>query len=168
MALILSTNSYTTADDADVYFETRLGTSAWDVASEDDKDSALVTASLEIDDNSFIGYVTDTNQALAWPRSEASFYNKRTGLNETFDEDEVPTQVVNAVFEQALHILSNTDAVASAPSVNYESISVGSISLSDSNGTNGSTTVSKVSKFSRKLISPLLVTSGGGSWWRSN
>jgi predicted glutamine amidotransferase len=72
MALELNVNSYAIAASADDYFATRLGSDAWDNASSTDKDSALVSASLELDNNNFIGQAVSTDQALAWPRNHAT------------------------------------------------------------------------------------------------
>lgn len=172
MALVLLTNSYVLATDADTYFETRLDTAAWDDASASNKDAALVQATLELDNDPFIGSSSTTTQKLAWPRKGAAYYSARFGMSITFAVDEIPDELKDAVYEQALHILANAAAVSSGPVPTFESISVGSISLSDSTSTNNSAKTSRRSTFSTKLIVHLLDSAGSagvsGSWWRNN
>jgi hypothetical protein len=168
MALELNVNSYAIATSADDYFATRLGSDAWDNASSTDKDSALVSASLELDNNNFIGQAVSTDQALAWPRNNATLYDNRMWFNKTYGNTEIPIELIVAVYEQALHILENSEAVSSGPAVNYENISVGSISLNDSRGQSGSTTPTRVSKFASNKLIPLLNQPLSGGWWRAN
>ena len=169
MALVLNENSYTTTASADLYFETRIGSDAWTNASVNERNAALVTASLEIDDRAYIGYIADENQDLAWPRKSATYFDKRTGLQKTFAEDEVPDVVLKAVYEQALHVITNNDAVSSAGSAGkFESISVGSISLSDNTSTNAAKMPKVSNSPAGKLIAPLVRRPSGGGIWRAN
>src|SRR6056300_1038342 len=132
MALVLNTNSYVTIAEAETYFETRIDSSEWFEASNDVQEQALVTATQLIDDRSWIGIAVSPSQALAWPRKEAIYYDPRMGQDITIAEDEVPSKVKFAVYEQALHLLQNEDLIAQKTQT-FESISIGSISLSDSN-----------------------------------
>ena len=168
MALVLNTNSYVTIADADTYFETRIDSANWIVTSEEIKEQALVTATSLVDDHAWIGSAVSSTQALAWPRSSAIYFDDRLGLQITVADDEVPERVKVAVYEQALHLINNEDLLAGTTQT-FESISVGSISLSDSNGDVTRTSIKP--SVVMKPIRPLIRKGSGGmgaSWWRVN
>jgi len=168
MALVLNTNSYVTIADADTYFETRIDAAEWDSSNDETKEQALVTATQLIDERHWIGAAVSSSQALAWPRKDAIYYDPRMGQQITVANDEVPSQVKIAVYEQALHLVQNEDLLAQKIQT-FESISVGSISLSDSN--NDVTKTSITPSIIIKPLRPLIRRDGigmGGSWWRAN
>jgi len=168
MALVLNTNSYVEITDASTYFETRIDSANWDTAADATREDALVTATQIIDNNPWIGSAVSPSQALAWPRKNALYYDNRLGQQITFSNVEIPSLVKIAVYEQALHLLNNEDLLAQTIQT-YESISIGNISLSDSN--NDVTRISITPNFVIKPIRSLIRrgTSGmGSSWWRSN
>ena len=168
MALVLNTNSYVDIADADDYLETRIDSANWFDADDEIKEQALVTASLLIDDNSWIGSAVSSSQALAWPRKNAMYNDSRLGLQVTFAEDEIPSRVKVAVYEQALHLVDNEDLLQGTTQT-FESISVGSISISDSNGDVTRTPIKSTQ--ATKSIRPLLVKGSvgqGAGWWRAN
>jgi len=168
MALVLNTNSYVEVADADDYLETRIDSATWFDTDDEIKEQALVTATLLIDDNSWIGSAVSSSQALAWPRKNAMYNDSRLGLQVTFAEDEIPSRVKVAVYEQALHLVDNEDLLQGTTQT-FESISVGSISISDSN--NDVTRTPIKSTQATKSIRPLLVKGAvgqGAGWWRAN
>jgi hypothetical protein len=168
MALVLNTNSYVETADADDYFETRIDSANWFDADDEIKEQALVTATLLIDDNAWIGSAVSSSQALAWPRKNAIYNDDRLGLQVTIAEDETPSRVKTAVYEQALHLVNNED-VLMGQSQTFESISVGSISISDSNGDTTRTPMKPSTAL--KPIRPLIrkgSTGMGAGWWRAN
>jgi hypothetical protein len=168
MALVLNTNSYVETADADDYFETRIDSANWFDADDEIKEQALVTATLLIDDNAWIGSAVSSSQALAWPRKNAIYNDDRLGLQVTIAEDETPSRVKTAVYEQALHLINNED-VLMGQSQTFESISVGSISLSDSNGDTTRTPMKPSTAL--KPIRPLIRKGSmgqGAGWWRAN
>jgi len=168
MALVLNTNSYVDTTAADTYFETRIDSANWDTADDDTREDALVTATQIIDNNPWIGSAVSPSQALAWPRKNALYYDNRLGLQITFSQTEIPSLVKIAVYEQALHLLNNEDLLAQTTQT-YESISIGSISLSDNN--NDVTRISVTPSFVIKPIRPLIrrgATGVGSGWWRNN
>jgi len=168
MALVLNTNSYVTIADADTYFETRIDAAEWDSSNDETKEQALVTATQLIDERHWIGAAVSSSQALAWPRKDAIYYDPRMGQQITVANDEVPSQVKIAVYEQALHLVQNEDLLAQKIQT-FESISVGSISLSDSN--NDVTKTSITPSIIIRPLRPLIRRDGigmGGSWWRAN
>jgi hypothetical protein len=168
MALVLNTNSYVEIADADTYFETRIDSAEWTSATDEIKEQALVTASQLVDNHAWIGSAVSSSQALAWPRKNAIYNDDRLGLQVTIAENEVPSRVKTAVYEQALHLVNNEDLLAGTTQT-FESISVGSISLTDSNSDVTRTSISP--SVVMKPIRPLIRrgTSGPGSgWWRAN
>jgi len=169
MALVLNTNSYVTIADADEYFETRIDSAEWEASDDLVKEQALVTATQLIDNRPWIGIAVSSSQALAWPRKEAIYYDPRMGQDITIAEDETPSQVKLAVYEQALHLLQNEDLIAQKTQT-FESISVGSIKLTDTNGdvTKTSITPSVIIKPLRPLVRKGSTGGMGTSWWRAN
>jgi len=168
MALVLNTNSYVEIADADDYLETRIDSANWFDADDEIKEQALVTATLLIDDNSWIGSAVSSSQALAWPRDNATYNDARLGLSVTFANDEIPSRVKVAVYEQALHLIDNEDLLMGTTQT-FESISVGSISISDSNGDVTRTPIKSTQ--ATKSIKPLIVKGSigqGAGWWRAN
>ena len=168
MALVLNTNSYVSIADADTYFETRIDSANWVAATDEIKEQALVTATALIDDNSWIGSAVSSSQALAWPRKNAIYNDDRLGLQITIADSEIPSRVKTAVYEQALHLIDNED-VLMGQSQTFESISVGSISLSDSNGDTTRTPMKPSTAL--KPIRPLIRKGSmgqGAGWWRAN
>ena len=168
MALVLNTNSYVTIADADTYFETRIDSTEWESADDETKEQALVTATQLIDERHWIGAAVSSSQALAWPRKNAIYYDPRMGQQITIANNEVPSQVKIAVYEQALHLVQNEDLIAQKIQT-FESISVGSISLSDSN--NDVTKTSITPSIILRPLRPLIRRDGigmGGTWWRAN
>lgn len=168
MALVLNTNSYVEIADADDYLETRIDSANWFDADDEIKEQALVTATLLIDDNSWIGSAVSSSQALAWPRKNATYIDNRLGLSVTFTQTEIPSRVKVAVYEQALHLIDNEDLLMGTTQT-FESISVGSISISDSNGDVTRTPIKSTQ--ATKSIRPLLVKGSlgqGAGWWRAN
>jgi hypothetical protein len=168
MALVLNTNSYVLIADADTYFETRIDSANWVAATDEIKEQALVTATALIDDNSWIGSAVSSSQALAWPRKNAIYNDDRLGLQITIADSEIPSRVKTAVYEQALHLIDNED-VLMGQSQTFESISVGSIRLSDSNGDTTRTPMKPSTAL--KPIRPLIRKGSmgqGAGWWRAN
>jgi hypothetical protein len=168
MALVLNTNSYVTIAQADSYFETRIDSSEWESSDDETKEQALVTATQLIDERHWIGAAVSSSQALAWPRKNAIYYDPRLGQQITIANNEVPSQVKIAVYEQALHLVQNEDLIAQKIQT-FESISVGSISLSDSN--NDVTKTSITPSIILRPLRPLIRRDGigmGGTWWRAN
>ena len=168
MALVLNTNSYVEISDADDYLESRIDSANWFNAKDDIREQALVTASLLVDDNAWIGSAVSSSQALAWPRKNAIYNDDRLGRQITFLVTEIPSRVKVAVYEQALHLVNNEDLMEGTTQT-FESISVGSISISDSNNDVTRTPIKSVQ--ASKSIRPLLRKGGlgqGYAWFRSN
>ena len=169
MAPVLNTNSYVTVDEADSYFETRIDSANWTAADDEIKESALVTATDLVDDNAWIGSAVSSSQALAWPRNNATYYDTRMGTSITIGSTIVPDQVKEAVYEQALHLVDNEDLLQGKTQT-FESISVGSISISDSNNDVTRTSIKPklVRNKIRLLLNKAYANGVGSQWWRAN
>ena len=165
MALEQGINCYVSLDEAETYFETRIDAGAWLNADDEDKESALVTATLILDENQFIGVAVSSDQSLAWPRNEATVLEPRIGTYITYADDEIPDRLKKATYEMAYHLLSNENLLDNK-SQNFEEISIGTISIKDTN--QDTSKVPMTPSLVRKFIRPLLVRNGSTSWWRAN
>lgn len=90
---VTGANSYGAVLDADAYFDDR-GNGAWDALSNLAKEQSLVKATDYIEQRfggRFIGEMTESDQALAWPRTNAS----------EFADDEIPLKLKYACYEYA-------------------------------------------------------------------
>lgn len=157
MALVKGTNSYVTVAEADAYFETRIDSDIWFDASNSEKIQALVTSTAVLDQMSWAGVAVSAEQSLAFPRN-GSYFDPRAG--QVVMIDGVPSRIVQACYEQALHLLSNEGLYSSTGSVT--SLQVGRIQLD--------TIISpeSIAPVSNRLVKPLLVNSGANMWYRAN
>ena len=165
MALVLGTNTYVTMVEADAYFDTRIDAGAWLNAQDDDQESALVTATLLLDENQFIGVAVSSTQSLAWPRKDAIYFDPKLGMEKSVTTDTYPKRVKVATFEMALHLLTNENLLDNKTQT-FERIKVGSIEIEDS--TKDVLKIPVLPLRIKKLLSPLLVNGSGKQWWRAN
>jgi hypothetical protein len=165
MALELNVNSYVDVDAAEGYFETRLDAAAWYAADDEDKESSLVTATQLLDELAFIGSMTSLSQSLAWPRSGVRFYSTKAGQLVTISNSEVPKEVKTAVFELALHLLTN-ESLLNSTNQTFEKIKVGPIEIADSASNLPAPAV--IPARIKNLIKFLTVEQGSKMWWRAN
>jgi len=165
MALVLGTNTYVTMVEADAYFDTRIDAGAWINADDDDQESALVTATLLLDENQFIGVAVSSTQSLAWPRKDAIYFDPKLGMEKSVTTDTYPKRVKVATFEMALHLLTNENLLDNKTQT-FERIKVGSIEIEDS--TKDVLKIPVLPLRIKKLLSPLLVNGSGKQWWRAN
>jgi hypothetical protein len=120
-----SSNSYVSLADAETYFEGRPFASAWNDATDPEKEQALVYATTILERERWAGakgvsYDAALTQALAWPRRWAPtlewdaapqwisewFFDVGTGY---YSDLTVPTPIVRATCELALEILRAGD-----------------------------------------------------------
>ena len=144
--IAVDTNTVTAAD---TYFETRLNSTTWSGASGDDKLAALTTASNMLDDITWKGVPYDED--YAFPR-----------YIDGSAEESTPQRVLNALYEQAIHLLKNPSLLFEEETV--ESRVLGPIQLQK---------IKKVSPFSSliyKIAGEYMIggSGSGGTWWRAN
>jgi hypothetical protein len=164
-----SANSYVTLAEANSYFASRLGTTAWDNADADTRSKALIMAANRIEAELYRGTRVSADQRLAWPR--AGVWLAGLALASTA----VPALVKQAQMEEALALLDqNTDeetgdiANPFAPSgtENLKSLRAGDIDLEfrdrDASGDNPSAADDPSQTFASpqayRLLRPYLVT----------
>lgn len=152
MALEVGTNAYVNADDADTYFGDRLNASNWSGATADEKDQALVTATLRLDQLTFKGARTDSSQPLAWPR-----WGVKDEDGYLLDSDTVPDRINRATMELALSLLNagTTDSLADTGLEGFDSVKVGPITVDVRHRKQ------TLPDHVRREVAPLLRTNGG-------
>lgn len=136
---------------ADAYFATRLNSSTWTGATSGDKLSALTTASMMMDEISWRGVSVD--EVYAFPRYLPGY-----------SAAETPDKVLNALYEQGIHLLKNPSLLFEEETV--ETLVLGPIQLQK---------IKRPAAFSSliyKLAGEFMLGSngsaGGGVWWRAN
>lgn len=166
MALTLLVNSY--LDSADGYLADN---PYWEAADTDTQEQALVDATRILDQNEWIGTAVTSSQSLAWPRTKLSFFDPVLALYVPVEQGEIPVRLQKAVAYLALHLVKYP-AVTKGYDVTYDSISIGPISLTNSDaGGSSSPQTPLIPSEVQKLIAPLVFSQGytaQGSWWRAN
>lgn len=109
-------NAYEDTPAADAYFNIRLNSEAWtSITDVDVKRRALITATMMLDVEQYVGQKTTTAQALKWPRkAKDSEYVKDEDGN-TLDPDTIPTIVKTAMYELALELVKTLGSDPLAP-----------------------------------------------------
>jgi len=103
-------NSFATLAQGTTYFDERLQATNWTGDSDPDvKARALIMATRRLDQLTYVGYKSSTDQALEWPRSDV--YDKD---GEEYASAAIPTFLVEATLELALHYL-NKNAESTDP-----------------------------------------------------
>jgi len=166
MALILFENSY--LESADEYLADN---PYWEAASSDVQEQALVDATRILDQKEWIGTAVSSSQSLAWPRTKTSFYDPTLSLTVSIDEGTVPKRLAKATAYLALHLVKYP-SVVKGYDVTYDSITIGPISLSNTDAASSSSPkVPTIPSEVLKLIEPLIFSqgySGPQGWWRAN
>jgi hypothetical protein len=98
-----SSNTYTTLAEADSYIEGRLYNTAWDAATDDNKNRALVWATALLDQHfDWEGVIYSDTQALRFPRG---FIEKPDGYY--WDSNIIPDLLKDATVEMAYVLLQS-------------------------------------------------------------
>lgn len=159
MALFKGTNAYATVLEADAYFADRLDSTAWSSAADTRKSQALITAAKLLEDIRWVGTAISESQPLAFPRN-GEFFDPRLGILVSLDNVTVPTRIVQANYELALHLLTNESVLDDTGSVT--NISVDTISLSRV------VAPAVIPHSVKTIIRPLQLNQGANLWYRSN
>ncbi|MEA2018493.1 MAG: DnaT-like ssDNA-binding protein [Campylobacterota bacterium] len=117
-------NSYVTLDEADTYFLSRANSSEWSNITDDEvKKSLLISATDRVSLEKFDGFLSNTSQALTFPRTDLPLIDGR-------DVDNIiPKTIKRAVYELAIHMVSVDISKPDLNDLPIEQLSVGSISL---------------------------------------
>ena len=173
MALVVGTNSYISAADADLYFEDYLGADAWTGATSADKDKALIAATRRIDRLSLVGRKADEAQALQFPRCylmgtrpleyPATFDLLLKSTTEDWEcQAVVPRSVLDAVCEEALALLANAGDEQAELRGKLQRQGVTSIKLGSTTETYSAPVQgAMLSEEAEDLLRPYLAASGG-------
>lgn len=116
LTLTVGENTYLTRADATTYFEGRLHSTAWDNATDTERDQALVMATKAIDRLTLRGTRKVTTQTLAFPRcypADPRYADERLIFNGAqlrlsghyYCEKDTPQAVLDAACEEALALL---------------------------------------------------------------
>ena len=100
-------NTYVTLAEANAYFVARLDCEHWTSATDDDKRRALITATRLVDGLTFKYARETTTQALAFPRVGSPTHERHILYASNGVTTIIPTDIKNAVYEQALQLLSS-------------------------------------------------------------
>jgi len=112
---------------------------AWESASDDQKNRALYTATQRLDRERFLGARATDTQALQWPRTGVrkpdTYVNTyATGFpfrisDDYFTDTEIPDQIKRAQVVLAIYLNSNKDGIGLSGLEDYKSVSIGSLSV---------------------------------------
>lgn len=148
-------NSYVTAEEAILYFEDRLHSSAW--GDFEYQETALVTASGMLD--WFItwkGIKTLDEQSMQWPRSNVT---RPSGVS--VDDDIIPNEVKVAVYELAL-VSMVEDRVAENSLAGLNQVQAGPLMIKTDGGGFDSTKKESIPDHVYKILSDLTSRGGAG------
>lgn len=98
--------SYVTISEANVYFQGKLNTDAWDSASVGDQTKALIQASTDIDKLQYIGHKINYQAEHEFPRE----FEDPVIDDTPYDTDNIPFGIKYAVCEQAMALLDGFSA----------------------------------------------------------
>ncbi len=122
-----TSNSYISVEDAQLYFDVRLGSEAWmNETNADNKIRALIQAANRLQSENWLGNRVASTQRLAWPRIDVQKvdpvgvgysygwgygggYGWRYGFSEYYASTEIPQPIKDAQCELALGYLSGFD-----------------------------------------------------------
>lgn len=119
-------NSYALVTQADTYFDERLGSSMWSLATAEDKARALIMATRRVDAEVFEGSRASVVQALDWPRTGADYED-----GSRVDSGVIPRGIQQAVYELALELIVNPSALPGTETglEGFDSVKVGPIEV---------------------------------------
>jgi hypothetical protein len=113
-------NSYTSVDFADLYLSTeRLGGGDWQEVNPTQKEAALIQATRFLEQMRFLGYKSDSAQALKFPRT--GIYDED---GDQYDVDTVPSDIQRATAELAFALTQNPDLLTTDGMSKYRSVTI--------------------------------------------
>ena len=159
-----SANSYVTLAEAETYMDGRVYTDDWDNASDTDKEKALISATLRLEQESWRGAPSATTQALKWPRynvenadyEDAGHGSYPWGWGYYLDSTTIPVWLKNAQCELAL-VLLGTNLLEDTGLELIESVSVGDLNVTPHKSRKAGRLPANV----RRFVAPYIVGGGG-------
>ena len=118
-----SANSYVLRADAQTYFDDRLDVAEWTAASNANKDSSLVMATLRLDQEEYDGTRADSDQALKWPRYGIYVDNIYQ------EETAIPKPIQEATYELALAFLKDNTLLSDTGLEGYANVSLSGLDV---------------------------------------
>lgn len=156
------TNSFVSLDKANSYFAQRLDVSAWVSATDEDKEKALITATMRLNDLPWVGYA-ETLDGLAFPR-KGSYRDPKTGQIVDLSSG-IPYRISLATMELAHHLLENDGVLDSGTTMDL--LKVGPITIQNMHAA-PQWPLSIVDSLKPLLQGGSIRGAGAGMWWRNN
>lgn len=136
-------NTYLTLADAQAIVDGLVldaDVTAWGTATTDAKNRALYTAAQRLDRERFLGARSTDTQSMQWPRTgvrkpDTYINTYATGFpfritTDYFTDSEIPPQIKQAQVVLAVYLNNNTDGLGLSGLEDYNSVSIGPISVS--------------------------------------
>lgn len=161
-----SANSYVPLADFTTYAESRQPSTAFDDATTDEKNRALVSAARRLDQENYHGVRVNETQALQWPRYGVekpdvaySVLDGPMSMESTwYDTDEIPQRIKDAQMELAYQILAGNSTPDDTGLEQFQEVTVGSLAVTPRAGFRAG----KLPEVVLRWIRPLLRTSENG------
>ena len=142
-----TSNTYQTLADAQAIIDGLVldaDVTAWATATTDAKNRALYTAAQRLDRERYLGARATDTQSMQWPRTgvrkpDTYINTYAVGFpfritTDYYTDTEIPTQIKQAQAVLAVFLNNNTDSLGLSGLEDYNSVSVGPISISVNNG----------------------------------
>ena len=164
MALVLFENTFVLENDTLL-----AGIPEWIAATAEEKERALINASSKLNEKAWASTAVSSSQEMAWPRATFNFFDTTLQLWVEVTEGTVPLRLRKAVVALAIHLL-RYPTVVSGYEPSFDTISVGPISVSNSDPTRDPGSVPSIPASVELLVQPMLRTGTFGDtlWWRAN
>ena len=141
-----SSNSYLTLAAAQLYMDTRPTVAEWTAATTNAQNQALISATFRLEQEEYLGVITDRDQALKWPRSGLTDEDGRQ-----YDDDDIPTPIERACCEVALALLKDELTLGDIGLEGFENVQVGSLDVTPRANRQAGTLPEQVKRFLRGL-----------------
>jgi hypothetical protein len=164
MPLTLFEDTFVTMADADLLNQ---ADSRWATASTLEKEEALRTATLTLNDTPWLSRSVSPSQTLTWPRETFSFYDPAMSLSVEVVEGTVPQRLKQATANLAKHYLRFPQVIAGQDPT-YDRLKIGPLEIEDTNPRSAIPSIPYQAV--TLLVQPLVSGSfrPGAIWWRAN
>lgn len=169
-----SANSYLTLADAQAIIDGLVeddDVAAWATATTDQKNRALFTATQRIDRERFLGARATDTQALQWPRTgvrkpDTYINTYAVGFpfritTDYYTDSEIPDRIKYAQVVLAVYLNNNKDGLALSGLEDYQSVSIGSISVTTAGSSSAATGADRVPPLYERFLTGLRISGPG-------